>query len=140
MNARILVNLLLAVASLLAAGYVLVHDPVYVPTRAGSGSGLLFAGPARLLLLAGLLGLAAFAGAVARAWMRGNIPLPPPGAIRPDAVYRGRIMARFWYLLLTAILCLASALLLARRAPDPANAGMRHADLPRPAVAERTRV
>jgi hypothetical protein len=95
MNPRIMINIVLSVA-------VAVHDQSL-----------------------GLLGVAAFAGAIARAWLRGDIPLPPPGTIRPDAVYRGRIMRRFWPALALIVLGIGSALVLSRRTTpgaDPAHA------------------
>jgi len=131
MNIRIIVNVLLALAALLAAGYVLAHDPLFIPSLSVPGRGLLFVGPSRALLLLGLLGVAAFSGAVARAWHRGDIPLPPPGTIRPDPDYRGRIMVRFWYLLLPLLVGLIGAMLLSRRSAAPvannASQASRHA-------------
>lgn len=57
MNIRIVANVLLALAALLAAGHVLAHDPLLIASRSAPGHGLLFAGPAHdLLLLAGLIG------------------------------------------------------------------------------------
>ncbi len=119
MNIRIVANVLLALAALVAAGYVLAHAPTFIPSLSAPGHGRLFAGPARILLLLGLFGLAAFSGAIARAWHRGDIPLPPPGTLRPDPDYRGRIMVRFWYLLLPLLVGLVGALLLSRRSNRP---------------------
>ncbi len=130
MNIRIIANVLLALAALLATGYVLAHDPLFIPSLSAPGRGLLFAGPARDLLLLGLLGMAAFAGAVARAWHRGDIPLPPPGTLRPDPDYRGRIMVRFWYLLLPMLAGLIGAVALARRSSPPHSPDIARTTLP----------
>jgi hypothetical protein len=119
MNVRIVANALLALAALVAAGYVMARAPTFIPSLSAPGHGRLFAGPARILLLLGLFGLAAFAGAVARAWHRGDIPLPPPGTLRPDPDDRGRLMVRFWYLLLPLLAGLVGALLLSRRSAAP---------------------
>jgi hypothetical protein len=125
MNPRIMINIVLSVASVLVAAGLLLHGFLFIPSLSAPGRGILFEGAALDLLALGLLGVAAFAGAIARAWLRGDIPLPPPGTIRPDAVYRGRIMRRFWPALAVIVLGIGGALFLSRRTTpgaDPAHA------------------
>jgi hypothetical protein len=71
------------------------------------------------LLAFGLFFLGAFAAAVARSWMIGAIPPPDPRRGRPRPDYKGRIIARYWYLLAPALILVLGAFMVAEHAPNP---------------------
>lgn len=113
-------NVVLAVVLVAAAVYLLAAGRLFLPARWHPQTGTLFTGLSLYLLAAGLLALAAFASAVARARLRGDLPPPPQVAMRPPPDYKGLILARYGYLVATALACLLAAFLLAQHVPNPA--------------------
>lgn len=114
MRARLIVNGILTLLLTALGVRVLTLDTVTLPLHAAPGAGTTFAGASRLLLAVALFALAGFAAAVARSWLRGDLPAPPPGHVfRPDALYRGRVLARHGWLVLVAATALAGAFALA---------------------------
>jgi len=106
---RISVNVVL-VATLLAAGlYLLSVNAFTVSDRAHPGLGLRFTGGVPWLLAGGCFGLAAFAAAVLRAWVRGDVPMPPSRAVRPHPAYKGQLIVRYWYFVAAAVACFVAA-------------------------------
>ena len=57
---------------------------------------------------------------VARAWMTGVMPLPDPERSRSHPDYKGRIIIRYWYFVVPALILVLSAFMLAVHAPNPA--------------------
>ena len=82
-------------------------------------TGTYFSGTPLYFLAFGLFFLGAFAAAVARAWMTGAIPLPDPGRTRPHPDYKGRIIIRYWYFVVPALILVLGAFMLAEHAPNP---------------------
>lgn len=83
-------------------------------------TGTFFSGMPLYLLAFGLFFLGAFAVAVARAWMTGVMPLPDPERSRSHPDYKGRIIIRYWYFVVPALILVLSAFMLAVHAPNPA--------------------
>lgn len=121
---RIITNAVLALALCAAALYLPFAGPFFLRERWHPEIGTLFTGTSLYLLSAALLSLAAFVTAVTRAWLSGDIPLPPTDRIRPHPDYKGNIIARYWYFVAAALVCLMAAFLLADKVSDPA---LRHA-------------
>jgi len=117
---RPVANIVLALLLTAAAVYLLAAGTLFLPARWHPQTGTLFTGSSLYLLAAGLLALAAFAAAVARAWLRGDLPPPPQGSLRPPPDYKGLILVRYGYLVAAALACLIAAWLLARQVPNPA--------------------
>lgn len=67
----------------------------------------------------GLFSLGAFVAAVARAWITGAMPLPDPARNRPHPDYKGRIIVRYWYFVVPALILVLSAFLLAKHLANP---------------------
>jgi hypothetical protein len=99
--------------SLLARGSFFLRD------RWHPEAGTYFSGVPLYLLAFGLFFLGAFAVAVARAWMMGAIPLPDPRRGRPRPDYKGRMIARYWYIVAPALILVLGAFMLAKHAPNP---------------------
>ncbi len=111
MMARILTNLALAALLTGAGVWLLRQDHWSLPMKHDPARALLFHGASLRLLAGALLSLAAFALAVAYGRLTGRIPDTDPR----DPTAKGRLLARFWYLILTAFVCLALAFVLAER-------------------------
>lgn len=111
MVSRLLTNLVLATVLTGAGVVLLTRESWSLPAKNDPGHALLFHGASLYLLAAALFTLAAFALAVARDRLAGKIP---EGSVSHPAD-KGRILARFWYLVATALLCLALAFALAER-------------------------
>lgn len=111
MSPRIPVNF--ALATLLTAGgvWLLRQDLWLLPAKNDPGHALCFAGLSLRLLAGALFALATFALAVAYGRLTGRIPASGYG----DPHAKGRILARYWYLIATALACLALAFALAER-------------------------
>jgi len=120
---RIITNAVLALALCAAAAYLLFTGPFFLRARWHPETGTLFSGASLYLLAAALLSLAAFIAAVTRAWLSGDLPMPPEDPARPSADYKGRVIARYWYFIAAALVCLMAAFLLADRVPNPAFSG-----------------
>ena len=123
---RVALNLALAAACVWGGLYLLQQDSCFLRDRWHPATGTLFSGLSLELLALGLFALGAFAAAVALAWVRGTLPRPPPGAIRTHPVYKGRIIVRYWYLVLPAFALVLGAFILADRVPNPALRPARH--------------
>lgn len=117
---RVALNLALAAACVWGGLYLLQQESFFLRDRWHSGTGTLFSGLSLDLLALGLFALGAFAAAVALAWVRGTLPRPPPRVIRTHPVYKGRIIVRYWYLVLPAFALVLGAFLLAEHVPNPA--------------------
>lgn len=109
--ARITTNIMLS-GVLIAAGLYLLS------VESWAIHGMLFIGPSRYLLAASLVLMAAFSGVVASGWIRGVIAKPPPSPFRfdptyVDPVYKGELLARYWYVILPAVICFILALVFA---------------------------
>jgi len=113
-------NILLAAVLVAAAVYLIATGSLFLPARWQPQTGILFTGASLYLLAAGLIALAVFAAAVARAWRRGDLPPPPADTVRPPPDYKGLILARYGYLVAAALACLIAAFVLAQHVPNPA--------------------
>lgn len=116
MYARIVVNVVLAAALTAAGIYLITQDAFFMRNRWHPREGLVFSGWSLYCLAAALFALAGFAGAVAYAWRRGDMPQPPAESVRPHPSYKGAIVRRFWYLTVFALASLTLAFVLARPA------------------------
>ncbi|MEJ2509731.1 MAG: hypothetical protein P8009_09690 [Gammaproteobacteria bacterium] len=114
MNARVATNVVLAGALAAAGIYLLAQDTFFFRSRWHPGHGLVFSGWSLYCLAGALFALAGFAGTVARAWRRGDIPQPPAGAVRPHPAYKGGLIVRFWYFIVFALAALTLGFTLAR--------------------------
>lgn len=116
---RITANITLTVLLLIASLHLLFVESFALRS-------MVFTGWGRYLLAVSLLLMAAFAGAVARGWIRGNIPKPPASSFRFDPTYvhpayKGRLLVQYWYIVLPALMCLVLAFVLAKVAPSSAT-------------------
>ncbi|MEJ2761380.1 MAG: hypothetical protein P8126_07545 [Gammaproteobacteria bacterium] len=117
---RVITNAVLALALCAAALYLPFTGSFFLRERWHAETGVLFTGTSLYLLSAALLALAAFAAAVTRAWLSGDITMPRDDRFRPHPDYRGIIIARYWYFIAAALVCLVAAFLLADKVPSPA--------------------
>ena len=111
---RIMMNILLS-GILIAAGLYLLSTDSY------SLHGMLFIGTSKYLLSAALLFMAGFGGMIAWGWITGSIPKPPASTFWLDPTYvdpgyKGKLIARYWYVVLPVIGCFVLAIALARNA------------------------
>lgn len=116
---RILTNAVLAIALLGGAAYLLLSGSLLLRDRWNPQTGTLFSGVSLYLLAGALISLAGFAAAVARGWLRGDVAMPDPHRLRPHPDCKGRLIARYWYLLAVALACLIGAFVLAARVAVP---------------------
>lgn len=110
---RIAVNAVLALALFGAGLYLAGQESFFLRDRWHPGTGTLFQGAALYCLASGLMLLGAFAGRVGCAWSAGALPMPGDNTIRPHPAYKGLLIARFWYLVLPAVVLILLAFLLA---------------------------
>lgn len=109
---RILSNLLLACILTGCCLYLLGQESFVFKRRQTPGTGTLFSGLALYLLALSPLGLAGFALSIARAWLKGDVPLPE-STLHPHPTYQGQLMLRFWPWLAVALGSLLLAFVLA---------------------------
>lgn len=112
---RTLMNILLSGVLIVAALYLLSLDAYALHGR-------LFVGLSKYLLAAALLLMASFAGMIAWAWNSGSIPKPPSSTFGfdptyVDPVYKGRLLVRYWYIVVAAVVCFVFAVVFANDAP-----------------------
>lgn len=111
-------NLLLAALCFAGAVYLVSAGRFFLLDRWTRGMGTLFSGLSLYMLAGGAFALGAFAGAVALEWMRGTLPMPGAEEVRPHPAYKGRIIVRYWFLVIPAFLLVTGAFLLADRVPQ----------------------
>ena len=116
MNARIVINVVLALTLTAAGTYLLTQDAFFLRSRWHPREGLVFSGWSLYCLAGALFALAGFAGTVDCAWRRGDLSQPPAETVRPHPSYKGAIILRSWYCVVFALAALTLGFLLARRA------------------------
>lgn len=109
-RARIVFNVVLAVAATAGGIALLTRDRW---TWMIDDSALVFTDTALLLLALSLLLLAGFTASITLAWARGDVEMPSPDEAVPHPAYRGRLLARYWYLIGPSLACFLGALWLA---------------------------
>ncbi|HET9034357.1 MAG TPA: hypothetical protein VFN25_15815 [Dokdonella sp.] len=120
MNAiRILANGILAFICLWGGVYLLGRESFFLRDRGHPQVGILFSGVSLTLLAFALFLIAAFAAAIALAWIRGALPMPGRRVIRPHPAYQGQIIVRYWYLVVPALILIVTSVMLAKRVPNP---------------------
>ena len=117
---RTLLNVVLAFVCFSGGGYLIERGSFFLRDRWHPEIGTYFSGVPLYFLAFGLFFLGAFALAVALAWMRGTIPMPDKRSIRPHPVYKGKIIVRYWYLVVPALILVIGAFMAAKRMPNPA--------------------
>lgn len=105
-------NILLACVLAGCSLYLLGQESFVLNSRQTPGTGRLFSGLALYLLALSPLGLAGVALSVARAWLKGDVPLPD-NILHPHPAYKGELMLRFWPWLAVALGSLLLAFVLA---------------------------
>lgn len=110
---RILLNICLALVLVWGGIYLLGQETYHLHERWHRGPGTDFSGMSLRLLALSLFSFAAFAAAVARAWIKGIIPMPDPHEPRPHPTYKGQIIVRYWYFVVPGFLLMLSAFILA---------------------------
>lgn len=116
---RILLNGILTLICFSGGAFLLERGSFFLQDRWHPETGTYFSGVPLYLLAFGLFFLGAFAAAVARAWIRGAIPLPDPDISRPHLDYKGRIIFRYWYFVVPALILVLSSFMLAKHVPNP---------------------
>ncbi|MDN5850251.1 MAG: hypothetical protein L0H63_11570 [Nitrococcus sp.] len=117
MDIRIAINIVIGTTLAGAGLYLLSGDSLFIRSLSNPAVGRLFAGWSFFWLVCGLFASAALLLAVARGLIRGSIPLPPSGTIWPDPIYKGKIIVRYWPLMLLSAGSLLFALLLMQTVP-----------------------
>lgn len=115
---RIALDIVLSVSMFWGGIYLLGQDAFFLADRWDPATGMLFQGMALYCLAFGLFFLGAFAGMVGYAWAKGTLPMPGGSTIRPHPAYKGSVIARFWYLVLPAVVLIVLAFLLAEETPN----------------------
>lgn len=115
---RIALDIVLAVSMFWGGIHLLGQDAFFLADRWDPRTGVLFQGMTLYCLALGLFFLGAFAGMVGYAWAKGTLPMPSGSTIRPHPAYKGSVVARFWYLVLPAVVLIVLAFLLAEEAPN----------------------
>lgn len=113
---RIGVNIALSTLLCAASWHVLFVESLVVRD-------VLFIGPSRYLLSISLLFMAAFPGLIAGGWITGTLSTPPPSLFRfdptyVDPAYKGKLLVRYWYVVVPALICFVLALVFAPHAAD----------------------
>ncbi len=116
---RIVLNGALALFCFSGGAYLLELGSFFLRDRWHPEAGTYFSGASLYLLALSLFFLGAFAAAVMRGWVRGTIPMPDPGTIRPHPAYKGQIILHYWYFIIPALILVLSAFMLAKHAPAP---------------------
>lgn len=117
---RITFNVVLAIAMFGGGTYLLGQDSFFLRDRWDPSTGTLFQGMTLYCLALGLFFLGAFGGMVGYAWAKGALPMPSESTIRPHPAYKGSVIARFWYLVLPAVVLIMLAFFLAEKTPNKA--------------------
>lgn len=119
MNAfRILVNGLIAALCFSGGIYLIWTGEYFLRGRWQPQAGSFFSGLSLYLLAFGLFFLGSFAAAVALAWIKGTLPVPESHFRGPHPTYKGKIIVRFWYLVLPAFGLVLLAFALAQKVPS----------------------
>ena len=114
---RVILNIALTISLLSGGVYLLGQDSFLLSERWNPEAGTLFQGVALYCLGFGPIFLGAFVGAVTYSWIKGTLPMPDRNTIRPHPSYKGAVIARFWYLVLPAVLFVFLAFILADKVP-----------------------
>lgn len=117
--ARVLFNGVIALVCFGAGIYLLAQDSFFLHDRWHPETGTLFIGMTLYMLAAGLLLLGAFSAAVGLAWARGSLALPDQHDIPVDPSYQGKILVRFWYLLVPAFVLILVAFAMGQSSTNP---------------------
>ncbi len=117
---RVALNVALTLLLVWGGVYLFGQETFFLRDRWHPETGTYFYGASLYLLSASLFCLAAFAAAVALAWIKGALPMPNPRELRPHPSYKGEIIVRFWYLVLPALALLLASFALAKHVPNPA--------------------
>lgn len=117
---RIALNVALTLLLVWGGVYLFGQETFFLRDRWHPETGTFFYGASLYLLGASLFCFAAFAAAVALAWIKGALPMPKPRELRPHPSYKGEIIVRFWYLVLPALALLLASFALAKHVPNPA--------------------
>jgi hypothetical protein len=118
MNAiRILLNGVITFFGVWAGAYLLARDSYFLHGRYNTEFGSLFSGTSLYLLAISLFFFAAFAAAVALAWLNGSLAMPNPHKLSTDFSFKGQLIIRYWYFVAPGFLLLMAAMTLAERMP-----------------------
>ena len=133
MNAiRIAVNVALTLLFVWGGVYLFGQESFFLRDRWHPETGTYFYGASLYLLGASLFCLAAFAAAVALAWIKGTMPMPGRREIRPHPAYKGQIIVRYWYLVIPAFALLLGSFVLAKHVPNPSLQATQQSDVADP--------
>ncbi|HNW82563.1 MAG TPA: hypothetical protein PKG52_06680 [bacterium] len=111
-----------AVSSLILAGigvYLLTLESYFIKEKGNPEFGRLFSGWSLISLAVAVFAVSVLSAAVAISWAKRDIPLPPPGTIRPAPSYKGMIILKFWYLIAIAATALILAFYLSEKIVNP---------------------
>ena len=114
---RVTMNLIVSVLCFIGSLKLFLMDSFFIANKWDKFIGVEFSNNSLLLLALSLLLLGFFSLAIALSWISGKVYLP--STVRVDKNYQGMLLARYWYLIMPAMICLVAAVLMATEVPNP---------------------